>query len=409
MESRLVAAITVLAAVVSPAAPPLRAGAETAIAIANGQYHSCAITSSGAVRCWGENGSGQLGDGNRPINAYTPQEVVGIGDATAIAAGHNHTCAIDGAGGLACWGYNGDGRLGDGTTAINDEPVDVVGLASGVTAVAAGQYHTCAITGELGGLKCWGGNGDGQLGDGTTTNRSEPVDVVGLSAGVVAVATGAWHTCAVMNTGSVKCWGYNYYGQLGNGTTTDVPVPVDVLGVVGATAVSAGGHHSCTLALGGVQCWGFNGNGQLGDGTNGNYSTATAVDGLASGVASISAGVGYSCAVTDGGEIKCWGANFYGQLGDGTAPDAHNTPVDVLGLTGPATAVSAGGAHTCGLVNAGVLCWGLNSSGQLGSNGGGNHDTPVGVVPEPGFLLALATGAALLAALARRRSLTQSR
>jgi alpha-tubulin suppressor-like RCC1 family protein len=127
------------------------------------------------------------------------------------------------------------------------------------------------------------------------------------------------------------------------------------------------------------------------------------VIGLSSGVAAVDAGVGYTCAATDAGGVQCWGSNLYGQLGDGTT-DAHSTPADVVGLTGPASAVAAGGLHACAIVNDGVVCWGRNSSGQLGNGGGSNQETPVGVVPEPEGLLSLAPGVALLAALARRRS-----
>jgi alpha-tubulin suppressor-like RCC1 family protein len=300
--------------------------------------------------------------------------------ASAISANGSHTCAITTAGGVKCWGINSYGQLGDGTTTQRTTPVDVSGLPSGVSAISAGYDHTCART-TAGGIKCWGYNVDGELGDGTATGRTTPVDVSGLPSGVSAVTAGYEDTCARTTAGGVKCWGYNGYGQLGDGTTTDSSTPVDVTGLTsGVTAISVGYYHACALTTaGGVKCWGGNSNGQLGDGTNTASLTPVDVTGLTSGVGAISASEYHTCALTTAGGVKCWGYNGNGRLGDGTTTQ-RNTPVDVSGLTGGVAAVSASEDHTCALTSAGgIKCWGYNASGQLGDGTTTQSRTPVDV------------------------------
>jgi alpha-tubulin suppressor-like RCC1 family protein len=310
-----------------------------------------------------------------------PVYVAGLtGPASTISAGLSHSCTILETGGAKCWGANGSGQLGDGTTTNRTMPVDVIGLSSGVSAIATGGGHTCALTAG-GGIKCWGWNANGQLGDGTTTDRATPVDVVGLGSGVRAIAAGRYHTCAVTEDSGVKCWGFNAAGQLGDGTTTDRATPVDVArlgsGVVG---VAAGDRHTCAVTAGGAAlCWGANENGQLGDGTTTQHATPVSVSGLNSSVSAVAAGGCHTCALAGSGGVKCWGWNGYGQLGDGTTT-GRTTPVDVLGLSVGAGAVTTGSYHTCALVVGGeVRCWGYNQSGQLGDGSTQDRAIPVHV------------------------------
>jgi len=186
-------------------------------AVSVGGYHSCAITGSGGLKCWGSNAYGQLGN-SFVTQSTNPLDVPGLtSGVVAVSAGNQHTCAVTASGGVKCWGSNSDGQLGNGTTTQNTTPVDVSGLTSGVTAVSAGDTNTCALM-STGGVKCWGANAWGQLGNGTTTGSSTPVDVSGLSSGAIVVSVGRYHACALMTNGAVKCWGSNAYGQLGVGT-----------------------------------------------------------------------------------------------------------------------------------------------------------------------------------------------
>ena len=358
----LVTAVLSLPLVITPAAL-----ANTAADVSAGYVQTCALTTTGGVKCWGENGTGALGDGTT-AERHTPVDVSGLtSGVAAITTGGFHTCALTTSGGVKCWGDNSIGELGDGTTLERDTPVDVSGLTSGVAAISAGYGHTCALT-TAGGVKCWGWNFTGQVGDGTILERDTPVDVSGLTSGVAAISADGYHTCALTTVGGAKCWGDNGTGQLGDGTTLERDTPVDVSGLTsGVAAVSAGDFHSCALTTsGGAKCWGDNGNGALGDGTTLERDTPVDVSGLTSGVSAVSAGGYHTCALTTSGGVKCWGDNGNGQLGDGTTTISH-MPVDVSGLTSGVAAVSAGDGHTCALtILSGVTCWGNNGNGQLG-------------------------------------------
>jgi len=268
-------------------------------------------------------------DANKSVTATF--SAISQAQASAISAGTEHTCALTSSGAVKCWGWNGNGQLGDGTNTDKWTPVQVSGLTSGVSGISAGDDTSCAV--HNGAAKCWGYNGSGELGDGTYNNRNVPADVSGLSSGVIAIAAGGGHTCALTTTGAVKCWGYNEYGQLGDGTNNHRNTPVQVSGLTsGVSAISAGYDHTCALtSSGGVKCWGWNYVGQLGDGTNTDKWTPVQVSGLTSGVSAISAGFAHTCALTISGGIKCWGRNAYGQLGNGNTISS-NVPVDVIGF-----------------------------------------------------------------------------
>ena len=287
-------------------------------AISSGWRHVCAVTTGGRAVCWGTNHDGQLGDGTREDRSK-PEDVVGLMSAIkGLATGERHTCALTTSGGVKCWGNNHDGELGDGTRLDRVTSLDVTGLTSGVTAITAGWRHTCALT-EAGGVKCWGNNHDGQLGDGSLTDRQAPVDVVGLSSGVKAIAARWRHTCALTTGGGVKCWGNNHDGQLGLGTRSDVNTPMDVPGLTsGVTAISAGWRHTCVLlSTGDVKCWGSNHDGQLGDGTGKDRRSPVDAVMVTGRSLAIAAGGQHTCAM-DSSTITCWGENEDGQLGDGT-------------------------------------------------------------------------------------------
>ena len=325
-------------------------------AVSAGVSHFCSLSAGGALQCWGRNDHGQFGDGTitRGRWADTPSSVIGLtSEVAAVSAGTSHTCALTTAGGIKCWGANRTGQLGDGTTADRTTPVDVAEFANEGAAVSAGGEHTCALT-TRGGVKCWGSNRFGQLGDGTTADRTTPVDVSGLSSGVAAVSAGGAHTCALTNAGSVRCWGHNFHGQLGNGSRSTCGSPCDVAGLNGrVAAISAGGSHTCALiADGRVQCWGTNDRSQLGDGTARTVAEPVDVAGLATAVA-ISAGAESTCAVTVGGGLKCWGVRHVAMA----RSMGYATPVNVVYPIGEIRAVSAGLDGTCAVTErGGIFC-----------------------------------------------------
>jgi alpha-tubulin suppressor-like RCC1 family protein len=313
--------------------------------------------------------------------------------AVLVAAGPGHTCVTTTAGGVKCWGKNDHGQLGDGTTADSNKPVDVTGLTDGVKAVAAGGSHTCVLT-NSGSVKCWGANDRGQLGNGTTADSGLPAEVQGLSESVSAIAAGMSHTCAVTFGGVGFCWGANESGQLGDGTTADSLIPVRVDGQEDVwKGVAAGRAHTCALTTpNGVKCWGANESGQLGDGKGVN-SRALPVNviGLGRGASAIAAGGDHTCALMATGGVKCWGDNRYGQLGDGTHANRY-VPVDLPALGRGVSAVAAGSFHSCAVAGGAVKCWGWNYYGQLGDGTKTTWNDPVVANGVPADVSSIAAG-----------------
>jgi alpha-tubulin suppressor-like RCC1 family protein len=324
---------------------------------------------------------------------------------TNIAAGYRHTCAITQSGGVKCWGNNEYGQLGDGTTVQRHLPVDVLGLSSGVKALALGHEHSCALT-VTGGVKCWGDNRAGAIGNGAGGNANvrqlTPVDVVGMTSGIKAIAAGFSFTCAVTAEGSAKCWGINQRGQLGNGNGGEEVdyelLPVNVVGLSSeVTSIAAGSNFACAVTtFGDVQCWGANDRGQLGDGTGGNLGDHQLVPvnvvGLSSAISLVELGFAHGCALTSAGGVECWGSNDQGQVGDGTGgieEDAQQlTAVDVVDLASGVDIIDAGNEFTCALTTKGdVKCWGSHRSGQQNSS-----NIPVDVVDLTTIVTAIAAG-----------------
>lgn len=402
----------------SPTTVPDSTGA---IQISAGDFFTSILTNTGEIKSWGGNSEGQLGNGfffrrQMPINMNTITEPL-----SDVVSGENHSCALTRAGAVYCWGRNFHGQVGNGTILYSPDPVQVVGLASDVRAIAAGTYHSCALlTG--GQVKCWGYNGSGLLG--TSNLDEENLSIPGFVldpatglplTGVDKIATGSFHTCALMQSGSIKCWGGNTFGESGTAPNVDANIvrsPVEVPFIGEFVDVSAGDGFTCAIADDGYgYCWGFNGNGELGIGSSdidphpipsriahsnndvkaidsgstrtclltntGGVScwggnsidhTPVPVSGLESGVAAITTGGGrltyrefHTCALMDtSGAVKCWGYNNFSQLGDGSYKlYGRNTPVDVLGLAGNAASITAGASSTCAMFESGsAACWG---------------------------------------------------
>jgi Alpha-tubulin suppressor and related RCC1 domain-containing proteins len=342
--------------------------------------HLAAATSTacgvmnGKTSCWGYNGNGLLGNGTTVARSAVPQEVIGLDDVIAISGIDSHFCAIKVGGTVWCWGLGSSGQLGGGSAGSSSNiPVQVVGLPSSAIDVAAGESHSCATL-ESGEIWCWGSNSFGQLGDGTKISRATPAAVTDLPVAATRVNAGKNHTCAVLSDGSARCWGARNQGNIGDGTSSgQALVPVQPTGLSsGVVSIVSGTAFNCAVMNdGSMKCWGYNNSGQIGDGTTTRVLTPTTI--ISSGVTKISANTANTCAVKTSGELLCWGLNTSGQTGvDGDGPVL--VPTVVSGLNN-VTDVVSGYSFTCAIASGKTYCWGNNIYGQVGNgtSGAGNQ------------------------------------
>jgi alpha-tubulin suppressor-like RCC1 family protein len=366
-----------------------------AATIGAGEASSCGISPSGALTCWGyDHNIGALGTGeNRTEDSYDPLPVKGLDsgvtDISLTASGGFQTtvCAIA-SGGARCWGDNDQGQFGNGTKGgTSNTPVQVSGLESGVTKISVNTAHVCAV--HNGAAKCWGAGDDYRLGTGSGTDQPSPVTPQGLASGVTDIAAGRRHTCAIKD-GTIYCWGNNTNYQLGfdsNGQPAHGPTLMAQPPPGRAVGITAGSDHSCALMdSGAVYCWGTRSDGRLGDGSSTDKSAnPLLVTGMDSGVSAIHSNYQHTCAIKSGTAF-CWGDGGYGRLGNG-AESSSSVPVQVSNISG-VTSIAGGRDHTCAVASDKQYCWGRNSHRQLGSNRVGERSAvPVevtGTKPAPG-------------------------
>jgi alpha-tubulin suppressor-like RCC1 family protein len=349
--------------------------------VAVGQTEECAVHRTGWVECWGT--SVLQGNGASAVFQFLPMDsrVTGLSNASSVSLGissgtSQHACALVRGGTVKCWGDNFAGELGDGASG-EIGPTLVTGLGD-VSQVSAGVAHTCALL-ETGSIECWGLDMFGELGNGVGPDRARPVVVPGVT-GATQISSGRYDTCALLKSGTVKCWGYNVDGEVGDGHTSGTFAsnrPTLVKGLSDVQQISVGWDHSCALLHSGVvKCWGANSQGQLGNGSAKTSTTPVSVKSL-SGVTQIETSVDDSCALLSDGTVKCWGSGQSGQLGNGEFSVRSLIPVTVSNLTG-ASQIGMGNSYACALLSGTVECWGDNSYDELG-NAGDNSAVPVSV------------------------------
>ncbi|MDA0855234.1 MAG: hypothetical protein O2900_04625, partial [Proteobacteria bacterium] len=398
-------------------------------AIALGGAHSCVLLNNGRIKCWGRNDNGEIGSGT-PIgdrlditidnNIYEPEYVVGIDNAISISSGGSHTCALLDDNTISCWGSSYFGQLGKkGRWGFNTH--QIVDGISDVIEVGTGVSHTCVLLND-GNIKCWGDNHlvqvqknaasadycpfEDQLsnvGDNYKNCVYLPETIIGdWVSDATSISAGNGHSCVTLSNGEVICWGHNYYGQIGAGTSEYLSTkydvrcpgvlsssirynciqPIESSGISTAMKIIVGlNHNFAVLQNGNVMGWGSNQSGQLGDGTSTSQSTPVEI-GVLSGITKIVAGSSHSCAIFQGNSVKCWGNNQYGQLGNGTFGDGTESisPVGVIGLA-DVEDIATRGNHTCVIENKQVKCWGYNNYGQLGNESEMNAGSPLNSKP----------------------------
>jgi len=419
--STVIAALAIGLAVMVTGAPGT--GAEPAegtsdpltgvVSTSGGNYHGCAVVTGGRLRCWGYNSDGQLGTGNttdtlRAVLVRNATNTGPLSDVVDVTTARYHSCALLGSGEVRCWGGNGSGQLGDGTVTDRLLPRPVLapsgpGRLTGVTQISASDQTTCARLAN-GQARCWGWNNNGQLGNGTLVDRSRPAVVkrvtgAGPLTGVTQIDMATYHTCARLVNGQARCWGANDDGQLGDDTEDPRLRPVVVVAVSGVGAltgvrqISAGEFHTCAALLNGrARCWGDNDQLRLGNGSSFDTSrpgivVGTGVNPQLTDVRAVVAGGRSSCALLTTGQVRCWGDNDYGEIGNGTigstnyaSPVAVRNPMDTANLAG-ATQMEAMSFTFCARVNgAQARCWGYGDTGGLGNGAGDNSGLPVKVL-----------------------------
>jgi len=340
---------------------------------------SCSSDDTNRVFCWGDNEDGQLGDGTQ-IEKSTPVEVGVFNDFIHIAMGIKHVCVHYDTSKLKCWGDNTKGQLGNGSFTSSYSPVEITDVGK-IEQIALGGRHTCAIL-EDDVLKCWGDNEDGQLGDGSNKSKSKSPVKVDVDGNIKEVALGKFHSCALLEDNTLKCWGDNKDSQLGDGTETkksNTPVSVNVGGEIKQFAV--GRSHSCVVLkddTSKLKCWGDNSKGQLGDGTLTNRNNPTEIS-VGGDIKQITLGTFHTCALLKDDTLKCWGSNEFGQFGDGSKVQVSiptKIPAD-----GNIKQIEVGKSHSCFLLENDTLkCSGSNEFGQLGDGTKTQSSYPVRVI-----------------------------
>lgn len=375
-------ALLFFAAVPAGAAPQLRVGGET----------SCVITDAATVKCWGSNASGQLGNGSVGGWSLTPVDVVGLAGVADLAVGQSSACALINDGTVKCWGDNSVGVLavGPGSLASSGTPVPISGISGASRLTVGGIGSACVVTGGL--VKCWGYNLSDALGtasDGLMVLVPEPV--VGIAGGATDVSHDGRHGCAVV-AGGARCWGYNDARSVVDSATASYDSAQMVVGLAtGVSQVRSASDSTCVLTTAGaVRCFGEGGLGRNGNGSNSDQ-VAPGVVAVASGATDLTLGGGHACALV-GTTAKCWGLNFYGQVGDPAANYSYNAPVTPAGLDSGVTDIDAGGSNTCAMQSGVVKCWGENGNGANGDGTGASSATPLTVPGLESGVTSIATG-----------------